>query len=79
MYTSEGTKPHGPPLDTHTWLLCSIPSGWSLMPSTVTERECCSMNTDLFCDSCKFHHPLWLKRRRGRKENRTTEFERKAE
>ena len=49
------------------------------MPSTVTEREHRSMNTDLFCDYCEFHHPLWLKRRGGRKENRTTEFERKAE
>lgn len=53
---------------------------WPLMPHTAMGKPCSSMNTDLFCDYCEFHHPSWLdwRERRG-VEIRTTESERKME
>ena len=41
------------------------------MPSTVKEKEHCSMSTDLFCDYCEFPHPLWLDWREGEEEKKS--------
>lgn len=74
-HTYKGTMEQGTQLHTHTF-----DPFWPLMPHTVMGKTCSSMNTDLFCDYCEFHHPSWPDWREWEeKEIRTTESERKME
>lgn len=73
-----GTTRQGPQLHLQTVSLFG-PFWLALMPDAVIKKNG-SMNTDLFCGYYEFHHLLRrLKRKEGKKETTTAEFERKRE
>lgn len=74
-----GTARQGPQLHLQTVSLFG-PFWLALMPDAVIKKNGSSMNTDLFCGYYEFHHLLRrLKRKEGKKETTTAEFERKRE